>query len=116
MSKEKHVEKSIAWAKKKGFTDIKATIEGFDNPINFTRSNDNKEFTPDLSAVYNGKKFYMQVVLKADDLKQTKEHVTLFHTLAKMKSGKLYLMAPTGNLKFAQELAKELELSEVIHI
>ncbi len=116
MSKAKHVEKSIAWAKKKGFSEIKAEHEGFEKPISFTRSSDQREFTPDISAENNGKKHYFQVILKSDDLRDTTEQVTLFHTLAKMKSSKLYLMAPSGNLKFARELAEELELSEVVHI
>ncbi len=117
MSKAKHIEKSIEWAKKKGFTDFKTDlVEGFESPKSFTRSSDNVEFSADMTAQHNTKKHYFHVVLKAEESSDVESQIQLIHALAKAKGTKLYLMAPTGNLKYARDMAAKFEQSEVIRI
>ncbi len=116
MSKAKHIEKSIAWAKAKGFSNFKADIDGFESPINFTRSSDNSGFKPDLTAVAGNRKHYFHVVLKGEEVKDTLVQIQLFHQLAKAKDSKLFLMAPTGNLKYAKDISNQFELAEVVRI
>ncbi|KPM47030.1 hypothetical protein [Jiulongibacter sediminis] len=117
MKKDKHIEKSIQWAKKKGFSKFRADLDGFDDPINFTRSSDQAEFAPDLTAVSrNNRKHYFHVTLKKEETEDTLSQIKLYHKLAKAKDGKLYLMAPMGNLRYARDISKKLEMAEVIRI
>ncbi|MFC3811796.1 hypothetical protein [Lacihabitans lacunae] len=118
MSKTKHVEKTIEWAKKKGFSNIKTDlVDGFEKPFNFTRSSDSLSFSPDLTALNgNNKKHYFHIVQKKEEDTNMFTQIELFHTLAKAKNTKLYLMAPTGNLKYARDLSNKLELAEVVRI
>lgn len=117
MSKSKFVIKSIEWAQKKGFSNIKTElVDGFEKPINFTRSGDNVSFAPDMTAFNGQRKHYFHVVQKADEGRKMFTRIALFHSLAKAKDSKLFLMAPMGNLKYARELSKQLPLAEVVRI
>lgn len=117
MKKEKHIEKSIEWAKKNGFSNFKADLEGFESPFNFTRKEDEAEFSPDLTAVSrNNRKHYFQVLVKKEETDDTLSQIQLYHTLAKAKDSKLYLMAPTGSVKYARDISSRLELAEVVRI
>lgn len=119
MNKTKHIEKTIAWALKKGFSNIKADIEGYEKPIQFERQGDNVMFNPDMTVkTESGKTHYFQVVLKADNLRRTVSELTLFHEMAKVKDGKLFLMAPSGHIKFAKDILESgrFELAEIVKI
>lgn len=118
MDKTKHIEKTIAWAKKNGFSDIKADIEGYEQPFAYERANDQKKFVPDVTGVQSSKKSFFEIALKALDGNSYISKLTLLNELSRMKNAKLYLMAPTGNLKYAKELVESANLThaEVVKI
>jgi hypothetical protein len=118
MDKSKHIEKTIAWAKKNGFDKIKANMDGFEIPFSYERATDQLKFVPDVTGVSYSKKCFFEVTLKVLDGQEAISKLTLFNELAKMKNSRLYLMAPTGNLKYAKELAESAHLTqaEVVRI
>jgi hypothetical protein len=111
MDKTKHIEKTIAWAQKNGFQDIKANIEGYEQPFHYERASDNSKFVPDVTGKSYTKKCFFEVCLKAEDSQNHTSKLTLFNELAKMEGSKLYLMAPTGNLKFTKETIESANLT-----
>ncbi|UBM57970.1 hypothetical protein LAG90_14265 [Marinilongibacter aquaticus] len=118
MDKTKHIEKTIAWAKKNGFDNIKADLEGYEQPFAYERAADQQKFVPDVTGVSYSKKCFFEVVLKAMDGQRNTTKLTLLNELAKIKNSRLYLMAPTGNLKYTKELVDSAQLTqaEVVRI
>lgn len=111
MDKTKHIEKTIAWAQKNGFTDIKANLEEYEQPFHYERASDNSKFTPDVTGKSYGKKCFFEVSLKSEDSQNFISKITLFNELCKMKGSKLYLMAATGNLKYTREIIESAGLT-----
>lgn len=118
MDKTKHIEKTIAWAQKNGFDNIKADIDGYEQPFAYERAADQQKFVPDVTGVSYSKKCFFEVTLKALDSQNAITKLTLLNELAKIKNSRLYLMAPTGNLKYAKEILETASLTnaEVVRI
>jgi hypothetical protein len=118
MDKSKHIEKTITWAKKNGFGSLKANMEGYELPFSYERAQDQLKFVPDVTGVSYSKKCFFEVCLKVLDGQESLSKLTLFNELAKIKNSRLYLMAPTGNLKYAKELIESAHLTqaEVVRI
>ena len=107
------IEKAVEWAKKRGFVKIKANIENkeFDTPASFVKPGEENPYVPDVTGMKFGRKNYVEVALKTDNLKRTISKWKLLSTLAKMKNGKLFLLAPRGHKTFAQTIVKERHLN-----
>ncbi len=106
MKDDKFIEKAINWAQKKGFSDIRAVHEGFEAPKSFTRKEDESTVTPDLSGLKTGGKSYVEIALKTDNVQRKITKWKLLSTLASVKGGKLYLLAPRGHKAFTDNLVK----------
>ncbi len=113
MDKTKYIEKAMVWAKKNGFSDLKADIDGQESPFAYERSADKEKFIPNLTGKLMNRKSYFEVVMKSDDESLTLSRISLFYELARMKGSKLYLMAPSGHLKYTRELAQNARLIDV---
>jgi hypothetical protein len=110
--KESGIERVVKWAKSKGFSNIKANVEGFDPPTAFNRSSDDEDqYIPDVTAVRGQQKHYFEVALKTEDPKRMVRKWKLLSTLAEMKNGKLHLFAPRGHKAFAERIVRERQLS-----
>lgn len=111
------LEKVVQWMKSKGYGKIKAKIEGFEEPSAFTRSETDRSFIPDATAIRRNRKNYFEVAVKDDDTKRLVRKWKLLSTLATMKSGKFFLFAPRGHKAFAQRIVKDRNLNaEVVSI
>lgn len=108
--KEALYEKSITWAKKKGFSDIKANCEGYEAPNNIKQVRDDSVIIPDITASNYGHKSYIEIALKNDDKQSTISKWKLLGTLAARKGGKLYLMAGRGHKAFTDDIVKDYNL------
>ena len=104
MEKQKFIEKAVAWIKKKGYKRIKADIEAFETPTQYTRQKEDLTFTPDITGFQLGRKSFFEVALKSDNIRRKISKWKLLSTLASMKGGKFFLMAPRGHKAFAQRL------------
>lgn len=111
------LEKVLTWMKAKGYGKIKAKADGYEEPSAFTRSETDRSFIPDATAVRRNKKNYFEVAMKSDDMKRVIRKWKLLSTIASMKNGKLFLFAPRGHKAFTQRIVKERNLNaEVISI
>ena len=110
--KKSGIERIVKWVKSKGYSDIKANVEGFDVPSSFSRSTDEDEpYIPDVTAVRGQQKHYFEIALKTEDPKRMVRKWKLLSTLAEMKNGKLHLFAPRGHKAFAERIVRERQLS-----
>ena len=123
MSKEKHIEKALKFIRKTGHSEIKANfedLEGYEDesPSSFTlnQGQENEDvFTPDFTAYKYGNKSYFEIAMKDEDIQRTVSKWKLLSTMAQMKGGNLYLMAPKGHKAFCENLIKQYRLSVELH-
>ena len=108
------LEKAIEFVQSKGFENIKASQhDNFDSPTSFASTDDNA-VSPDITATKRGTKSYFQVSLKNDDEQGTVTKWKLFATLAEMKNGKFYLLAPRGHKSFTTNLVKTYNINATV--
>jgi len=110
-------EKALHWAKKNGFSKIKANTDEYETPAGFTKKGATEAFIPDVSGVRLGGKSYVEIAMKTEDNNEQVSKYKLLSTMAGMKSGKLYLLAPKGHKAYVDKMVKQYNISaEVISI
>lgn len=117
MAKVEYFEKAIKWAKQYGFSDLRANYEDYDTPTQFNKSGEDEPYVPDITGNKNGHKSYLEIATKSDEVRRKVSKWKLLSTLAEMKSGKLFLLAPKGHKAFTEKLVKEHDLkAEVVYL
>jgi hypothetical protein len=114
-------EKDERWVKKvidkivrpRGFSDIRANIDGYEAPAKLSRANDSDDeaFIPDITAVSHGRKSYFEIATKTDRTQEVISKWQLLSRLANFKSGKLFLIAPRGHVAFTERLLKQYDIT-----
>ncbi len=111
MDKQKYITKAIDWAKKRGYSAIKANHEEFETPTQFTKPNEDQPYIPDVTGRKRNKKIYIEVATKTEDTRRRITKWKLLSTLASMKGGKFFLLAPHGHKAFTQRLMDKYNLN-----
>ncbi len=107
-------EKAILWAKRKGFNDLKANTENYDQPSSFTRQGIDTPLIPDITGQSLGGKHYVEIAMKGESEQDTVSKWKLFSAMANMKAGKLYLLAPKGHRAFTDKLVKKYNVDATV--
>lgn len=112
MSKNDFYEKAIRWAKKKGFSGIKANYGEYDAPVQYTKPNEDDTFTPDITGKKRGGKSYFEIAIKTtENMERRVTKWKLLSTLSSIKGGKLFLLAPSGHKAFTERVLKKYNLN-----
>ena len=111
MTEESYLLRAINWVKRKGYSQIKANHDGFEEPTNFLKSKGKKPFIPDITAKKSGRKSYFEVATKSDNFSRKISKWNLLSTLAQMKGGHFYLLAPKGHKAFVERMMKKYNLN-----
>lgn len=106
-------QKVIEWVEKRGYSEIKANIDEFDTPSKFVRKIDGEEqdVIPDITALKHNRKAYFEIAQKVADSTLTVTKWKLLGTMAKVKKGKLFIMAPKGHKMFATKIINTYEIN-----
>lgn len=109
-------EKAISWAKSHGFSQIKANTdsEDYEQPAKFTKTGDPEPFIPDLTGLRLGGKSYIEIAMKTEDTKRQLSKWKLLSSLAAVKSGKLFLLAPKGHKAFVEKTIKQNNINAMV--
>ena len=111
------IEKVIHWAQKKGYKTIKANCDDYETPTQYTPKGEDESIIPDVTGTKLGTKSFFEVATKTDDIPAVISKWKLLSTLAAMKGGKLFLLAPKGHKAFTEDIAKQhLTNAEVIYL
>ena len=110
--KNNEYEKNIAtianYLEEKGYENIRAQmLEDYKEPAELKRMGEEESFKPDLTARRNDSKYFFEIVdypQSDKDLVVTKW--MLLSTLAKQRTGELFLMVPHGKLNFTNRIVK----------
>lgn len=111
--KDKLYKKAIAWIERKGFKDIKSTLDEFESPSSITRTKNDAVVAPDFTGKIGDNKSYIEVVTKDENKQNLITKWKLYCALASRKGGKLYLLAGRGYKTFADNIIKNYNLQNV---
>lgn len=106
--------KALEWAKKSGYDNIKANLEDYETPSQYQRAQDEVTFTPDLTGLKGGRKCYFEIVMKDLEENSGTSKLRLLSELAKIKGGELFVLAPTGHMRFAKELVESHNIQATV--
>lgn len=102
------LQRAINHITSRGFNTIKAELDGYEQPTHYKAQNDsNLNFCPDITAVNERGKFYFEIAKKTESTRELVSKWKLLETMAGMKNGKLNILVPYGQNRFAQELVAE---------
>ena len=104
------LEKSVNHLKAQGFTDIKASLPGYESPKTFKGKSSGLEVAADISAKKNGRKYFFDISLKSEKAKLLKSKWLLLDTVARLKSNRFKIITTRGHFKFTDELLKDINL------
>ena len=107
-------DKAISWAKKKGFNDLKANAEDYEQPRAFNKTGEDEPFIPDITGITLGTKHYVEIAIKKPNERRVVSKWKLFSTLASMKGGKLYLLAPKGHKAYTDKLVEKYHVDATV--
>lgn len=119
MSKKDYFQAAINWAKSFSLNNIKANFEGYEAPRSFNRADEDISFVPDITGSKRTSKFYVEIAMKeTDDTSNMVSKWKLLSTLASMKGGKLYLLAPRGHKAYVERLLDKYQLpnAELVYL
>ena len=108
--KEELYQRALNWVTKKGFQDIRANTESYEPPVPFSRPNEDQQIIPDITGKMMGQKSYIEIVSKEEDTQKIVTKWKLLEAVARMKGGKLYLLAGRGYKTFAANIIKDYNL------
>ena len=115
MKDEQLYEKAILWSKRKGFHNIRANFENetYEAPKALKKPS-GEAFIPDLTGSSLGGKNYIEIAMKEEDQERLVSKWKLFSTLAAMKEGKFYLLAPKGHKAFTDKLVEKYNITATV--
>ncbi|MCB0705745.1 MAG: hypothetical protein KDC34_10570 [Saprospiraceae bacterium] len=118
MEKQNLFDKAISWARGKGFSGIRANIEGFETPSSFRRVGDEEDsIIPDITGKKLGTHNFLEISMKSEEVGLQVSKWKLLSSLAAAKGGKLFLLAPRGHKAFTEKLVKDHRLpAQVINL
>ncbi|GAB4020727.1 hypothetical protein GCM10028808_63200 [Spirosoma migulaei] len=115
--KQTYIQRAADWANARGFSDIRANIEGYEKPISYGRQQDGESFIPDVTGKQFEQKSYFEVMIKTDQVTSIVSKLKLLSQMATVRGGQLYLMVPKGSLPFTKAMVAESRVTaEVINL
>jgi len=111
---EKMYKSAIRWAKKHGFVKIKANTEDFETPNGFSRPGNEDKLIPDIAGSRLGNKSYVEIALKTDEPQDQVSKWQLLSTMAKMKDGSFFLLAPKGHKAYTDKMVKQYNINATV--
>ena len=111
------IENIVKDLERKGYNEIKASLENYDHPTKLKRRQDNAEFMPDITAVKYGNKHYFEIARKTEQEIKLVGKWQLLSTLSEMKNGKFRVYVPHGSMRFTNDILKKYDIhADVVKI
>ena len=91
MSKDDDLIKKIldSFVSRGGYSEVKATIEGFETPSALSSKENEDRVVPDITALKRGGRWYIEVVRKDGEVERTVSKWKLLSTLGRSRAGGL---------------------------
>lgn len=105
------LQRAVNHVKSRGFARIKTDLEGFEQPTHYKAQQNEISYCPDLTAMNGKGKFYFEIACKTESKRELVSKWKLLETMAEMKNGKLNILVPYGQNRFAQEILTEHKIN-----
>lgn len=102
------IEQAADYLEVNGYTDIKADCPGFETPKHFAGKGDANDFTPDLTAEKDGRRYYFELGTKTKNTDDLKTKWMLLDTMARMKKMGFKVITMRGHVQFTRNMFREL--------
>lgn len=110
----KLMQKALSLLERKGFKNLKADLEGYEEPTKFTNPDTQESYQPDITAKSTIGKHYFEIVnQKYEDEVGIAGKWKLFAKLAKIKNGKFHLLVPRGKMRYTNELINQHNIEAI---
>ena len=110
MQQTEYFEKAIAWAEKRGFSQIKADFEDYETPSKFIKQGEDEPYIPNITGMKTGGKCYIEIATKSDNIARHISKWKLLSTVAQVKGGSLFLLTPRGHKSFIKQQVEKYQL------
>lgn len=108
---DEKIEEAIKKILRRGYTDIKASIESYEPPKSIVGQGSTvTEFVPDITAEKWGGMGYFEIAKKESDPTDLASKWKVLEILAKMKKGEFLIFVPHGNMQFAQRIINQYNI------
>jgi len=104
------IKESVSYLENMGYENIRAQVEGYENPKSYHKVDSDVVITPDIVAERSGVKHYFEVSLKTAKTNFLKSKWQFLDTLAKMRNQRFKIITRRGHFKFTDDLLKELNI------
>lgn len=112
-----NIDRAIDYVENLGFENIRARYEGYEEPAGLKMQGEDKSFTPDITAMKNGGKYYFEIADRNEDPVEVVGKWKLMSTLAEMKDGDFRIFVPYGSMKYTNEIITKKNIkAEVIKL
>ena len=112
MTKEDELIKKVldTYVSRNGYSEVKANIDGFEQPSALNSKGTEERIIPDITAVKRGGRWYIELVRKDGDAEKIVSKWKLLSVLGRAKGGGLILISPPGSYAFAERLTKKHDI------
>ena len=114
---QEKVEKVIQKVKRRGFEDIKASIDSYESPVKIISTSGDLAFVPDVTAKKYGNKAYFEISKRGGDAEQLASKWKLLSVLAELKRGVFKIFVPHGSMQHTLRIVNKHNIqAELIKI
>lgn len=114
---QEHIDRAVDYVNNLGFENIRARYEGYDEPASLIMQSNGKAFTPDITAMKNGGKYYFEIADRGEIRMEVIGKWKLMATLAKMKGGDFRIFVPYGSMKYTNDIIENKNIkAEIIKL
>lgn len=109
---EVFLQETLTYLENRGFSNIKADLEGYESPKSYLKKGSDITITPDIVAEKAGRKHYFEISLKSEKPKLLKSKWRFLEVLTRMKDHRFKIVTRRGHYKFTQDMLNDLNLDK----
>lgn len=106
------IKDSIKYLENRGYTNIKAEIDGYESPKGFQEQNSELVIAPHIVGERAGVKHYFNMSLKTENEELLRSKWKFFETITSMRQQRFNVFTKRGHFKFTEEMLDSLNLQK----
>lgn len=103
---------TVTYLENRGFNNIRAALDGYENPKSFLKKGSDVVVTPDIVAQKMGIKYYFELSVKSEKPNLLKSKWMFLDALSKKNSSRFKIVTTKGHYKFTNTMLSDLNLEK----
>ena len=108
---EDKIESALPKLESLGFDRFRSELPEHEDPSGFQQQNGDTNYVPDIVAIRNGKKSYIEIAKKTHQHTKLVSKWKLLSTLAQMNKAFFGIVTPRGTIKYTKEILDSYNIS-----